>query len=117
MHEGRDWLPVSRLKGIGVYCEDDLHDLALLMLNLRYARAAHEGTNLIPRPTLNGLARQFAELINKCYPDYGPVFAVIEKHGLPLGAALELDDKISVWQTSRKDRLRLVEPTSSGPKG
>ena len=51
------------------------------------------------------------------YPDHAPVLPVIEKHGLPLGAPLELDDKMSIWQTSRKDRLRLVKPTSGGPKG
>ncbi len=57
MHEGMDWLPVSSLKGLGVYCENDLYDPALLILNLRYAKAAQEDTNLIARPTLNGLAR------------------------------------------------------------
>jgi hypothetical protein len=86
MRKGRDWLPVSSLKGIGVYYEDDLHDFALLMLKLKYARAAYEDTNLIPRPTVNGLAKKFAELIDVSYPDYGPVFAVIEKYDLPLGA-------------------------------
>ena len=89
-----DKLPLTRLKGIRVYCEDDLHDLALLKLKLNDARAAYEGTNAISRPTVNGLAKTFAKLINPCYPDYGPVFAVVEEHGLPLGATVEFDDRI-----------------------
>jgi len=94
MTSSRDKLPLSKLKGIRVYCEDDLHDLALLMLKLKDARAAYEGTNAISRPTVNGLAKTFAQFINPCYPDYGPVFAVVEEHGLPLEATIEFDDRI-----------------------
>ena len=94
MTSSLDRLPLSRLKGIGVYCEDDLHDLAFLMLKLNDARAAYEGSTSISRPTVNGLAKTFAQLINARNPDYGPVFAAVEKHDLPLGAVIEFDDKI-----------------------
>ena len=87
-------LPLSRLKGISVCYEDDLHDLALLMLRLNDARAAYEGNTSISRPTVNGLAKTFAQLVNACYPDYEPVFAAVKKHDLPLGVAIEFDDRI-----------------------
>ncbi len=97
---------MSSLKGIGGYYEDDLHDFALLMLKLKlklkYARAAYEETNLIPGPTVNGLAKKFAELIDVSYPDHGPVFAIIEKYDLPLGATLDLDDMIKRWEGAPK---------------
>lgn len=89
-----DILPLSKLKGISVYCEDDLHDLATIMLKLNDARAAYEGSMSISRPTVNGLVKIFAQLINACHPDYGPVFAAVEKHDLPLGVPIEFDDRI-----------------------
>jgi len=87
-------LPLSKLKGLGVYCRDDLYDLASLMLKLNDARAAYEGSTTITRPTVNGLAKTFAELINPCNPDYGPVFAFVEECELPLRASIEFDDRI-----------------------
>ncbi len=94
MTSSRDKLPLTRLKGIRVYCDDDLHDFALLMLKLKDARAAYEGTNVISRPTVNGLAKEFARLIDPCYPDYEPGLAAVEEHGLPLGATIDFDDRI-----------------------
>lgn len=87
-------LPLSKLKGLSVYCQDDLHDLASFMLKLNDARAAYEGSTAITRPTVHGLAETFAELINPCSPDYGPVFAVVEERKLPLRASIEFDDRI-----------------------
>lgn len=87
-------LPLSKLKGIGVYYEDDLYELALLTLKLYDAREAYIGSNTTVRPTVYGLARRFAEMINQTNPDCAPVFAVIEKHKLPLRASIEFDERI-----------------------
>jgi hypothetical protein len=85
-------LPLSELKGIQVYFPNDLHTLAELMIRLSDARAKHVGSKAISRPTVNGLAKTFAQLIDACNPDYQTVFDVIEQQGLPLGVAVELDE-------------------------
>ena len=85
-------LPLSALEGIWVYFPNDLHKLAELMIRLNDARAKHVGSKAISRPSVNGLARTFAQLIDPCNPDYQTVFGVIEQHGLPLGVAVELDE-------------------------
>lgn len=95
MAEKFEKLAIRRLKGLSVYFEDDLYTLAVLMLKLNDARAAHEGSNSRGRPTVNGLAKRFAELVDVCYPDYDTVFAVVERHGLPLGATIEFDQDAS----------------------
>jgi hypothetical protein len=87
-------LAVSRLKGISIYFEDDLYQLALLMLKLRAGRSAYEDSKSYAMPTVNGLAKRLAELVDQCYPDYDTVFAVIERHDLPLGTAIELDENV-----------------------
>jgi len=84
-------LPLSKLKGIRVYFPNDLHAVALLVMKLNDARAKHIGSKAVTRPTVNGLAKVFAQLIDACNPDYETVFNVIEQHGLPLGAAVEFD--------------------------
>ena len=85
-------LPLSKLKGIQVYFPNDLHAVALLMIRLSDARAKHVGSDAISRPTVNGLAKTFAQLIDACNPDYRTVFDIIERHRLPLGAGVELDE-------------------------
>lgn len=91
MAEKFEKLAIRRLKGLSVYFEDDLYALAVLMLKLNDARSAREGSNSYTRPTVSGLAKRFAELVDACYPDYDTVFTVVERHGLPLGATIEFD--------------------------
>jgi hypothetical protein len=87
----RQTLRLSALKGITVYAPDDLHDVAKLQLKLSDARATHDGSTSISRPTVNGLAKLFAEFINVCRPDYDHVFKAIADEGLALGATIEFD--------------------------
>ena len=94
MREKIDEIHLSKLKGIKVYYEDDLYDLALLILRLRDARAKHESSNTRSRPTVNGLIREFASLINPTMPDEDTVFSAIEKYKLPLNAGIEFDEDI-----------------------
>ena len=86
-----DVVPVSRLKGASVYYENDLYEFALLKLTLNDARARHDRSTAISRPTVNGLAKLFAQFIDACYPDYDIVSAVIEELGFPLGATVRFD--------------------------
>jgi len=81
------------LKGITVYKQDDLHDVAHLKLTLNDARSRFDETNLTSRPTVNGLVKLFAGFINVCHPDYNHVLSVINRHNLPLGATIEFDEK------------------------
>ena len=87
-------LPLSKLKGINVYCENDLHDFARLMLTVWDAHAAHHGQNSVSRPTVNGLARKFASFANVLQPDNDYVDALIARHGLHRGAVIKFDDGI-----------------------
>ncbi len=89
-----DKLPLSKLKGINVYAENDLYETALLMLRLCDAKAKYDSSKTKSRPTVNGLGKQFALFIDVLHPDYDTVFSVIEKHNLPLNATIEFDDEI-----------------------
>lgn len=84
--------PVSKLKGIRIYYDNDLYEFAVLQLKLYDARAAYEGTNSRRRPTVNGAMKTFAALIDPCYPDYAIVLAAIQQNGLSLGASIDWDD-------------------------
>ena len=94
MRKKIDAIPLSKLKGIKVYYEDDLYDLAFLILRLRDARAKHESSNTRSRPTVNGLVREFASLINPTMPDEDTIFSAIEKCKFPLNVGIEFDENI-----------------------
>jgi hypothetical protein len=87
-----DAIPLSKLKGINVYYENDLYDVAFLILKLRDARAKHELSNTRSRPTVNGLVRDFASLIDPSMPDEKTVFSAIEKCKFPLNVGIEFDE-------------------------
>ena len=98
MRKKIDAIPLSKLKGIKVYYEDDLYDLALLILRLRDARAKHESSKTRSRPTVNGLIRELASLTNPTMPDEDTVFSAIEKYKLPLNVGIEFDEDIDCQQ-------------------
>ena len=83
---------LSKLKGINIYTENDFYEMALLMIKLTDAKAKHDKSNIISRPTVNGLGKTFAQFIDSINPDYDKVFSVIKKHKVPLGVAIEFDD-------------------------
>ena len=86
-----DRILLSKLKGINIYIENDFYEMALLMLKLTDAKAKHNKSNIISRPTVNGLGKKFAQFIDSIYPDYDTVFSVIKEHKIPLGATIEFD--------------------------
>lgn len=89
-----DRLPVSKLKGINIYTDNDLYDVAVLMLKLIDAKARLERSNSKSRPTVNGFAKQFAQFIDNLYPDDNKVFMAIKEHKLPLGAVIDFDESL-----------------------
>ena len=77
-------IDLGNLKGIGILCEDDLHDLGRFVLKAYRARWA--GTGSTARPTLHGLARIYALILN-C--DSKPFEEAIEALRLPLAATVD----------------------------
>ena len=94
MRKKFDKIPLSKLKGINVYYDNDLYDAANLILKLKDSRQKHDGSNIKSRPTVNGLVRTFANLIDPLYPEEDTVLSVIKKFSLPLNAAIEYDEDI-----------------------
>ena len=91
MVSGIQRVPLSRLKGVSVYFEDDLYELASLVLRLYDARKRYEGSSTRTRPTVNGLVKKFAGLIDPVHPDDERVLAALEERRLPMGAIVESD--------------------------
>ena len=77
-------IDLGNLKGIRILYEDDLYDLGQFALKAFNARWA--GTGSKARPTLHGLARIYALILN-C--DSKPFEEAIESLGLPLGATVD----------------------------
>lgn len=85
MYEGR--IPLSSLKGVQFLCENDLYELARLVIRLH--KAKNEGTNAITLQTVYGLANAYATLAGVSCDD---VEAVMNASGLPSEAEI-VDDE------------------------
>lgn len=85
-------LKIDRLKGLAVYFRNDLYEFAHLKLRLIRAKEAQQADRSRSYPTLKGLARSFAEMLDAVHPDEAAVLRVIERAGLPLGAALDEEE-------------------------
>ena len=78
---------LSRLKGISIRYQDDLHELACVLLRLDDARS---NPNTVHRHTLYGLALEYARLADVAEEQ---VLEEVERRGLPLVATVEYDEK------------------------
>ncbi len=85
-----DKIGVKTLKGVGVLCEDDIYDLACLLL--RVDDAKDRGRNHRSRYTVYGLATTYS-MITAVNRD--KIIANLERDGLPLGATVEHDKDVS----------------------
>jgi hypothetical protein len=85
MYQGR--IPVSSLKCVQFLCENDLYELARLVMRLY--KAKNEGTNTIALQTVHGLAVAYATLAGVSCDE---VEAVMNASGLPLEAGI-VDDE------------------------
>jgi len=81
------------LKGIAVYYEDDLHDVAETILKLYDAKSKKKKENSIIRPTLHGLVQIFANLVDACNPDTQIVKRRIQKKNLNMRSTVKFDDE------------------------
>ncbi len=90
-------IPVSALKGLGVFFENDLYVLAHFLLKMDDAKDAaanvqHNGTQGKSRYTVHGLVSTYSMVartnLNHIEPD-------LERRGLPLGATIEYDDDVT----------------------
>lgn len=86
-------VPLSRLKGINVYMQDDLYNLARMKLELNDTRAKITNSTSISRPTIHGLVNIFARFIDSCSPDIERVLAAIKRHNFPMNAPIEFDER------------------------
>ncbi len=86
------YVPLSRLKGIDIYMQDDLYNLARMKLELNDARAKYENSTTISRPTVHGLVNLFARFIDSCNPDHDRVLAAIDRHNFSMNAQIEFDE-------------------------
>jgi len=78
-------IAVSRLKGLNVFFEDDLYELAMFTLKLHLARDIPTQTT---RTTVHGLACEFEYLANL---RDRRVQKLVAGRGLPLGASIVAD--------------------------
>jgi hypothetical protein len=81
------------LKGIAVYYEDDLHDVAETILKLYDAKSKKKKENSIVRPTLQGLVQIFASLVDACNPDTEIVKRRVQKKNLNMRSTVRFDDE------------------------
>ncbi len=88
-----EYVPLSRLKGINVYLQDDLYNMARMKLELNDARAKYMKSATISRPTVRGLVSIFASFIDQCNPDNDRVLAAIESHKFPMNIPINFDDE------------------------
>jgi hypothetical protein len=84
---------VSRLRGIKILYEDDLYELANIVLKIMDAIDNLSG-GVISRPTINGLVKQYSFLCSdQIHPEQ--VVDIIAKHGLDIGDIIECDSKVN----------------------
>ncbi len=80
-------LKIGKLRSVEVLYRGDLYELACVVLKAN--DALHDGTSSTGHPTVNGLARSYARLMNL---DFEPLVRAVERQGLPLGACIVSDD-------------------------
>jgi hypothetical protein len=94
-------IDLTRLKGVEILFKDDLYDLGKFVLKAFDARWA--GTGSRARPTLHGLARIYASVLN-CASK--PLEEAIEAQGLPLAATVDNGSNGSPGSRPRIRRVR-----------
>jgi hypothetical protein len=85
----KDKISVAALKGVGILYEDDIYDLACLLLKLDDAQ--DKGTNRRSRHTVYGVASDYSMLTRQ---SRDKIVRILERHGLPLGATVEHDEDV-----------------------
>jgi hypothetical protein len=82
-------ISVEALKGVGIFYEGDIYDLACILLKLDDAQ--DKGTSHRSRHTVYGVAGHYAMLTRESREK---IVRILERHGLPLGATVEHDEDV-----------------------
>ena len=85
---------LSRLRGIKILYEDDLYELANIVLKIMAAIDKLSEGGIMSRPTINGLAKHYCFLCNGKI-DSERIVEIIVKHGLDIGDVIEFDGKVN----------------------
>jgi hypothetical protein len=85
---------VSRLRGITILYEDDLYELATIVLKIMSATDKLSEGVVRSRPTVTGLAKQYSLLCNGNIDSEG-IGEILVKHGLDIGAIIEFDNTVT----------------------
>jgi len=90
-------ISVESLRGIGIVAEDDLYDLAQLVLRVQKAgdRARSVGQVVTTRGNVVGLAYALAGFSGLPRES---VLRELEARGVPLGAMVVADDEVERWR-------------------
>jgi hypothetical protein len=89
-----NWVEVSRLRGISILYDDDLHELANIVLKIMDATGKLSEGGAISRPTINGLAKYYCVLCAGKI-DSEKIIEIIGKHGLAMGDIIEFDNTVN----------------------
>ena len=77
-----EYIDISQLKGIRVLYENDFYELAKLVIKIKNAHDKIKG-NVISRPTINGLAKIYHNIIGYDYDmDSDRILQIIKKNGI-----------------------------------
>ncbi len=90
-------ISVESLRGIGIVAENDVYDLARLVLRIQMAgdRARSVGQVVTTRLNVTGLAYTLAVVSGLAHDS---VLPELEARGVPLDAMVVADDEVERWQ-------------------
>ena len=86
----REQISVESLKDVCVLFENDIYELARLLLKVNDAK--DRGTHTISRHTVHGLASAYCILAQV---EFEEIIRVFRQHNLPLGATVEHAENIA----------------------
>lgn len=83
---------LKELKGIKIYFEDDFYEAASLILRLYEGEKILLNANTIKRPTIHGMIKVFARLVNTLSPDTKIVEDKLKHKNFAPNATIEFDE-------------------------
>jgi hypothetical protein len=87
-------IEIRRLRGIKILYEDDLYELANIVLKIMDATDDLSGGRVISRPTINGLSKQYSFICSDQIHSE-QIVDIIAKYGLDIGDIIEFDSNLN----------------------
>ncbi len=84
---------LKELKGINVYFEDDFYEASSLVLRLYDGEKDFLNDRAKKRPTIHGMIKIFAGLVNTCYPNTKIVEDKLKYKKFACNATIEFDEE------------------------